>query len=214
MNRKVVSMMAIGTVVAVFGYVRVFRPRILRWGATDEELARPMPGDELVPSPTFNATRSITIDARPEDIWPWLVQMGFGRAGWYSYDWLDNLGRPSARHVMPELQDVEVGDRVPMSWWTYQTVKAFEPNSWLLWQDQSGGTWVWALYPLDQRRTRLVTRMRGRYRWNSLSTIPALFLMEVGDPIMIPKELKGIKDRAEGLAAEHRLQPPNSTDKV
>jgi hypothetical protein len=201
-GRKVALMMVAGTGVAAFAYVRALRPRVLRWGATDEDLARPMPGDGIVINPHFNATRAITINARPEDIWPWLVQMGFGRAGWYSYDWLDNLGRPSSRSIIPQLQSMKVGDRIPMSRWTYLTVKGFEPNQWLLWQDQGGGTWSWGLYPLDGQQTQLVSRMRSRYPWTSPLIIPVLFLMELGDPIMVPKELRGIKDRAEAMAAQ------------
>jgi hypothetical protein len=68
-------------------YLRFIRPWQLRWGATDEEVARAMPGDDVVQRATFNATRGVTIQARPEQIWPWLVQMGFNRAGYYSYDW-------------------------------------------------------------------------------------------------------------------------------
>ena len=162
MDRKTALLMAAGAVIAAFAYARVLRPRVLRWGATDQDLERPMPGDEIVASPHFNATRAITINATPEDIWPWLMQMGFGRAGWYSYDLLDNLGRPSSRSIIPQLQSMKVGDRIPMSRWSYLTVKGFESNQWLLWQYQGGGTWAWGLYPLDGQRTRLVSRMRSR----------------------------------------------------
>jgi hypothetical protein len=82
---------------AVVLYVRYVRPWQLTWGATAEEVSRSLPGDDLVARPTFNATRAITIAAPPERIWPWLVQTGLTRAGWYSYDLLDNLGRQSAR---------------------------------------------------------------------------------------------------------------------
>lgn len=71
-----------------------------------------MPGDELVARPHFNATRAITVHAGPEHIWPWLLQMGLGRAGWYSYDTIDNLGRPSARRILPEYQEPQAGARV------------------------------------------------------------------------------------------------------
>jgi hypothetical protein len=100
----------------LFGvYLRFIRPWQLRWGATDEEVGRAMVGDDVVKSPTFNATRAVTIQARPEEIWPWLVQIGVTRAGWYSYNWMDNLGRPSADRIVPELQHVAVGDLIPMS---------------------------------------------------------------------------------------------------
>ena len=85
-------------------YVRCVRPWQLTWGATPAEVVRPLPSDALVTDPTFDATRAITLEAPPEQVWPWLVQMGLTRAGWYSYDLLDNLGRPSARHIVPELQ--------------------------------------------------------------------------------------------------------------
>jgi len=127
------AVMAVAAMVAVLAlYLLVVRPRQLRWGATDEEVARPMPGDEVVRRPTFNATRAVTVNARPEHIWPWIVQMGFGRAGWYSYDLIDNLGRPSAERIIPELQKVAVGDLVPifgkMGFW----VRDFRPNEWML----------------------------------------------------------------------------------
>jgi hypothetical protein len=92
-------------------YVKAWRPWQLRWGATDEELARALPGDELVTTPTFNATRAISIAAPPERVWPWLVQVGSRRAGWYSYDLLDNLGHHrSTRRIIPELQQLTPGD--------------------------------------------------------------------------------------------------------
>ncbi len=93
------------------GYSWFMRPWHLQWGASADEVRRPMPGDELVPHPTVCATRGITIDAPSEDVWPWLVQMGgYTRAGWYSYDRFDNAGRPSADRIIPELQTLRVGD--------------------------------------------------------------------------------------------------------
>ncbi|MDQ3889131.1 MAG: hypothetical protein M3312_01080 [Actinomycetota bacterium] len=96
-------------------YMRVMRPWQLTWGATPDEVARAMPGDDLVERPSFCATRAITIAAPPERVFPWLVQVGVHRGGWYSYDWLDNLGRPSARRIHPEFQRVEPGQLLPMS---------------------------------------------------------------------------------------------------
>jgi hypothetical protein len=91
--------LALGSIGAVAAYLRLIRPWQLRWGATDAEVGRSMPGDVDVPRPTFNATRAVTVAARPDQIWPWLIQIGVGRAGWYSYDWLDNLGRHSAERI-------------------------------------------------------------------------------------------------------------------
>src|SRR6185312_12202806 len=96
-------------------YAKVWRPWQLTWGAKPEEVARSLPGDDLVSSPTFNATRAISIDAPPEQVWPWLVQVGVGRAGWYSYDLLDNLGRRSAWRILPQWQQLAPGDIVPIS---------------------------------------------------------------------------------------------------
>ena len=76
------------------------------WGANDDEVRGAVVGDDLVPSARLTATRAITIDAPPSAVFPWLRQMGFGRAGWYSYDWIDNLGRRSAEVILPEWQQV------------------------------------------------------------------------------------------------------------
>src|ERR671936_650280 len=102
----------LGLALGIFlgGYLLIYRPQQLRWGATDEEVARAMPGDQIQPQPIFNATRAVTIDARPEQIWPWLVQMGYKRAGFYGYDALDNGGIPSADRIIPALQHLQVGD--------------------------------------------------------------------------------------------------------
>ena len=118
-----------------------------------------------------------------------------GRAGWYSYDWLDNLGRHSAERIIPEFQHLTVGDVIPLSpdGKQGQWVKAVEPNHWMLWGDKAGdSTWFWGLYPVDERHTRL----RMRYRWTSLL---ALFnpLVEFTDIVMMRKCLLGIKRRAE-----------------
>lgn len=87
----------------------------LRWGATDDEVRAAMPGDEIVPRASLCATRAVTIDSPPADVWPWIVQVCFGKAGFYSYDLVDNGGRPSAERIIPEWQHVAVGDWMPMA---------------------------------------------------------------------------------------------------
>src|SRR5438105_3045577 len=87
----------------------------MRWGATKAEVAGPVPGDEIVPKASFNATRAITIGAPPERVWPWIVQMGYRRAGFYTYALLDNAGYESADRILPEYQDPKAGDWMPMS---------------------------------------------------------------------------------------------------
>ena len=112
------------------------RPRLIRWGATDEELAGPYPAAGIVPDGERSGAMAVTIDAPPERVWPWLVQLGGDRGGWYSWDSLDNGGRPSAREVHPEWQDLAVGDHV--KYWTKRhgpvdawRVAALEPNRFL-----------------------------------------------------------------------------------
>jgi hypothetical protein len=187
--------------VAYFVWIR---PWQLRWGATDEEVRRPMPGDGLVSSPSFDATRAVTVQAPPRSIYPWIVQMGMTRAGWYSYDLLDNLGRPSARRLIPELQQIYAGQIIPMSpdgkYGVY--VKEFRENEWILWNDKEGDTsWVWGMYPTQDGKTRLITRIRTKYRWLGLTALFNL-LIEFGDIIMMRKCMLGIKERAEALAAQ------------
>ncbi|MDP4507906.1 hypothetical protein [Nonomuraea turcica] len=89
------------------------RRRHLTWGATPAEVTAPMPGDGLLPRAQYRCSRAITIDAPPEQVWPWLVQVGYGRAGWYADDLLDNFARPSIREIVPELQDLRIGQWPP-----------------------------------------------------------------------------------------------------
>src|SRR5271167_456036 len=111
---SVAGRLGLALVIFLAGYLLIYRPQQLHWGATDEEVARAMPGDEIQRQPIFNATRAITIQARPEQTWPWLVQIGYKRAGWYGYDWLDNGGIPSADRIIPSLHHIKVGDTVPI----------------------------------------------------------------------------------------------------
>jgi hypothetical protein len=188
-------------------FLGVYRPWHLRWGATPDEVAGAMPGDGELFAASFTATRAITVDAEPGDVWPWLVQVGFGRAGWYSYDWLDNLGRPSADRVLPELQTLEVGDWVPMSGKvderTAFRVASFEPGRTLLWT-KPDSTWSWVLRTDGGRGTRVVSRLRCRHAPDTPLGLAGMLLMELGDFPMFRKMLLNLKRRAEGLAAARR----------
>jgi len=199
----------LGGAVALAVYVRWVRPRVFSWGATSDEANRPMPGDELCPRPQLNATRAVTVAAEPEDIWPWLVQWGWNRAGFYSYDLLDNLGRPSAGQIPPQFQRLAVGDWVPMGGkttpYTAYRVARLEHGTLMLW-DKPGGSWLWLLEPDGAGRTRLITRLRSHYAWARPTIVTELILMEIGDPFMMRKCLLGIKQRAEQLAAGRRCQ--------
>jgi len=99
-----------GAGTAAVVYTRLVRPRLMHWGATDAEISGPYPGAELVPGGERSGAMAVTIDAPPDRVWPWLVQMGWDRGGWYSWDLLDNAGRPSAQAIHPEWQDLTVGD--------------------------------------------------------------------------------------------------------
>lgn len=179
-------------------YMRFVRPWQLGWGATEQERNRRLPGDELVEGPTFNATRAITIRALPDEIWPWLAQVGVNRAGWYSYDLLDNLGRPSARKVIPELLDIKVGDIMPMSPDGKHgiAVHALDPPNTMIWGTPGDTTWAWVLDPLPDGTTRVITRVRSRYRWLSPS-IAFSMLVEFADIWMMRRMLLNLRARVE-----------------
>jgi hypothetical protein len=200
----------LGGVVAVLGligaYVLLIRPWHLTWGATDEEVRRPMPGDEIHASPSFNATRAVTIEAGPEHIWPWLVQMGYRRAGFYSYDRIDNDGVPSADHIISGYQNLKLGDRIPMAPNAYAEVLEMDPHHSMLWVFRGDGqwedaTWAWGLYQDDTHRTRLVSRLRVTYKWARPSIVPML-VTDVVELAMMRECLLGVKRRAEKLARE------------
>lgn len=189
----------------VFLTAPLYRRWHLRWGATAAEATAPMPGDALVPAAQYRSTRAITIDAPASEVWPWLVQVGCLRAGFYSNDLLDNLARPSAITIVPELQHLHVGQLVPMSppgtatERTAFTVHSFRTAEWLVWS-KPDSTWAWSLSPASAGRTRLVTRIRAVYDWqHPLAGLTALLLMEFGDFAMLRRMLRGIKARAESL---------------
>jgi hypothetical protein len=186
----------------------LLRPWHRRWGATREEVATPMPGDGLLRRTHYRCTRAITVAATPEEVWPWLVQVGCLRAGWYADDLLDDLGHPSARRIVPQLQDLEVGRWLPMAPRPTETtsfvVDSFEEPRWMLWRTPTS-TWTWQLRPLPDGRTRLVTRLHVLYDWRSPSTTLGVPLMEFGDFPMMRRMLRGIRERAE---AEHRRRNP------
>lgn len=207
-------------------YASWIRPRIRSWGATPAETTRTFPGDELIPDPNGGATMGTTLPAPPERVWPWLLQMGGGRGGWYSWDWVDNAGAPSADRIVPEWQDLEVGQHLqrpaspavpkdPANWWT---VAVLEPNRTLVLQTSydlfgrsfdprtgpvpwasTEGTWGFYLKEAPRGRTRLVVRTRSRSR--PLLTRPLVLL--VGEPvhfIMQTRQFHNLRSRIAGDA--------------
>ena len=188
----------IGGISMVF-YMLLVRPLQRRWGATDEEVARSMPGDDVVWHPTFIATRGLTIQAKPEEIWPWMVQIGCQRAGWYGYEWVDNTAIPATDSILLEYQDLHPGDLVPTNPQgnTGLWVKAIEPNLYLLLWDKRGDvTWAFGLYPQDDNHTRLISRIRFRYPRKFPGVLYGL-LVDMGDVFAMRQCMLGIKNRAE-----------------
>lgn len=190
---------------ALAAYLLWARPYQLTWGATAEEVHRPMPGDEFMSNPTYLATRAITIEGTPGEIWPWLIQMGYQRAGFYGYDIVENLGSPrgiqSAQSILPEFQHFKVGDEVPISPAGGLTFHAIEPNRYLIWTGevgQGGYIYTWALYPIDENHTRLVSRARFSYAWSKPSQLAFDLFTEFAEHRAIPKILQGVKGRVEG----------------
>ena len=188
-----------------------------RWGATPEELARAMPGDGLIHNPTEMSMQAVTVNAPPQDIWPWLVQIGYQRGGLYSYDWLDRLfgflDRPSATRILPEFQQLAVGDAIPWGR-TELTVGVVEPLRALALRYQARGfVWVWqfGLCPLDSQRTRFVTRGTERVP-SKLVWWLGMRIMEPAAFIMTRRMMLNVKERAEALrASASRPIPSTST---
>ncbi len=178
-----------------------------QWGATPSDLARVMAGDGLVPDPTYSGTAAVVVNASPEHIWPWLVQIGYRRGGLYSYDWLDRLfgylDRPSATRILPEFQHLAVGDTIPLGRGPSWPVAALEPNRALVldMRNLGGFDWVWqfGLYTIDHERTQLVSRSRVRTKtvWARLAT----YAIEPAGFLMTRRMLLGVKERAEALQA-------------
>ena len=194
---------AVASAIALLAYLLVYRPRQLRWGATGSEVARSMPGDEIQPRPIFNATRAITIHARSEQIWPWLMQIGYKRAGWYGYDLIDNAGIPSADRILSEWQHLRVGDPVPIWKGINFKVAAIAAGRYVVWESASGrDSMALALYPLDPGHTRLVWRIHNApYSWTSPFILIQLFT-DLSDFLAVRQNLQGIKARAEGVTPE------------
>lgn len=213
---------AAGTMAAV--YRLVVRPWHIRWGATPEEVATPAPGDDFIEHPNFNTTHAITIDTPPDAVWPWLVQMGQGRGGLYTYDWLENamgLEMHSADSIMPELQSLKVGDVIALDKTGFgPEVASLEPNRHLLLTGRNESiatSWVWTLRETEDGHTRLVARWRADYGFTSIltgdtlrrffkeprRTLTSVFMsafMEPGQFVMERGMLRGIKKRAEAAA--------------
>jgi hypothetical protein len=178
-------------------YLGLVRRWLLRWGATAGEAARPMPSDGFLGASAPSTTRAITIGVPAHHVWPWLAQLGYGRAGWYSYDWLDNDGQPSARRIHAEWQQLRPGDRILMMPGSGFDVAEVEDGHYFTARapDQTV-SWCLAVEPVDQRSCRLISRWRARWHVTPASAA-WIALSEPGAFIMERRMLLGIKARAE-----------------
>jgi hypothetical protein len=188
-----------------------------RWGATEEEVALALPGDDIVERPNMNSTRAITINAPPEDIWPWLVQMGKGRGGLYSYDWLDiafdYLDKPSAQRILPEFQQLKAGDLIPMgddaSTDDDFYVHAVSPEHALVIganapEYRQRVSWAMVLIPIALTKTRLIVRVRAYIELNAKGIV-RYALLDPAAFIMLRKQMLNIKRLAESHPRRGRV---------
>jgi len=209
-RRHVAGVMAIGGAAA---YIFCARPHHLRWGATEQEHDEPLPGDDLIANINLSATRAITIRASADEIWPWIAQLGQGRGGFYSYDFLENIvgcDIHSAYRIIPEFQDVAVGDDVRLAPDVGLAVASLERGRSLVLR---GGvpigaapppydfTWAFVLRDEPDETTRLLVRERYAYTrpWARLLVEP----VEAISFVMTQKMLRGIKHRAEAPLPDH-----------
>lgn len=206
-------------------YVFVVLPWRLQREATDAGFQRYLPGDDIVTDPKTGYTQAIIIKASKFEVWRWLVQIGYRRAGWYSYDFLHRLmgisgcvddERRSAKRIIPELQDLGVGDVIEIAPGMGYSVAGLEPEKALImqsildtakWESVSDkeplpekylrSSWVWVLEEIDEKTTRLIVRVRSDYNPGPLSTLSARIPNEFGRLLMQPRTLLVLRQRAE-----------------
>ena len=182
-------------------YDVLLRRRVLTWGATRAEVTAHLPGDELLEEADGVSTRAIEIRAPASAVWPWLAQMGPApRGGAYTYDWIENLlglHMHSTDRVLSEYQHPRVGDTIGYGA-NVMRLERVDPRQVLAWRAQNGN-WVWT-FVLDEHEgvTRLISR--NRFRLPRIIDRVGMVPMEAASLVMERKMLRGIKQRAEGLA--------------
>jgi hypothetical protein len=215
--RQVLGITAIGGA-AVAGVLAVRRWQ-LRWGATGQEAGGCLPGDDIIATPDLTATRAITIDTPIGQVWPWIAQLGQGRGGFYSYDFLENLvgcDIHSANRIMPAWQDISPGDQIRLAPQVALAVATVEAGQSLVLRgdDPTGNasppydfTWAFVLKDAPGGATRLVVRERYAFLrpWARVLVEP----VEAVSFVMSQKMLRGIRDRAEHSAVARESPAPN-----
>ena len=204
---------AVGVAILGAGYWTLVRPRMLNWGATTCEAQATLPGEDYLPDPDAESTMAITIDASRDDVWPWLLQMGQDRGGFYSHEWAENLvglDIQNADRISEEWQDLDVGDtvrlgdadRYPDA--TLEVVEMERDRSLVLRTPDEPTWWVWSfvLDPVDETTTRLLVRSRIRLPENPILRFAALGLLDPVSFVMTHGMLHGIRSRAERLSGQ------------
>jgi uncharacterized protein YndB with AHSA1/START domain len=226
MSRRYLGAAALATAAGAL-YAIIIRPRHLRFGATNEEFRGALSGDELIPDARLQATRAITIDAPPEQVWPWIAQLGADRAGFYSYEWLENLvgcDIENVDHVQTEWQHVHEGDfiradrRGTGGWYVEEVdpprllvLRMGEPGTGVRFDAGTHGaafTWAFVLRAEAADRTRLLVRARYRYR---PGLAPFFEAVEFADFVMTERMFRGIRERAEELSRTLAPVEPTGT---
>jgi|NGEPerStandDraft_6_1074524.scaffolds.fasta_scaffold18355_2 hypothetical protein len=204
---KVLLFVSGAAAVVAYLYLRLGRRPCLTWGASPQEVERTLPGDDFLSDPDVVSTRAVSIRAPASAIWPWLVQMGSGKGGVYTYDWIENLfglNMHSSDQILSQYQDRKVGDVEQLgSNGPRLRVEVLDSERAMVLRSEDG-TWVWAfcLFPTDDASTRLVSRNRiATPDASPLSRTFTTLVMEPGSLVMERKMLLGIKRRAESLVA-------------
>lgn len=218
------------SIIVAWVLLNALSPRMNRWGATDAEAVRSLPGDDLVVQPKIQTNRAMTLNASPVEVWPWLAQIGYKRAGWYSYDLIHRMlriagsvddPRASASRIIPELQDLKVGDAIKIAPQMAYGVVAIEPDRLIMLYagvDTSAGeklepsksmpeqylktSWVWLLEEVDTTSTRLLVRFRQDYNPSRLNRLVYRLSSELGAFFMERRTLLGINHRVEDKAGQ------------
>ncbi len=212
---KAVLYLVAAALLVVSCYAAFGRALMLRWGATDAEVAMALPGDQYVPEGAANYytyIHAVTIDAPPDYAWPYIVQMGYQRAGWYNLDFINNAAangkyfyenNRSADRVIPELQSLKVGDKI----WLVPNVIGMEvkelvPNQTLLLyggtEEKADVTWLYSLQPVGDNKTRLIVRWRETQKDDFTTKLMNTLITEPGGcGVQQTLNLNGIKSRAE-----------------
>ena len=220
MNTFQITLVVLAGLLLIYHFL--LRPRILTRGATKHEASRKIPGDELIPANPFRSTMATDINASPENIWPWLVQVGWGKAAFYSYNIFESLlgmDLHNADQIHPEWQDVSVGDTIWMSHprqkalFPLTRVEEIKPPHELVFalyraedpDTKPSGAWSFILEPLDDKKTRLLTRLQV-VSPTTKGKFMVYFFLEPAHFIMQQGMFKGLKKRLAAPELEHTDQ--------